>query len=209
MRRFRRCHVALTTANTPAEAATAMAHAVTACPPDEASFSPICGNRPAPPTSRGVFVGGTGVSVGATGVSVGGTVVAVGGTGVSLGSTVVAVGGTGVSVGGTGVSVGGTGVSVGVTGAPNWTLRSWAAPPPPSRFRVRMWNGAPLIPAAPLPAPQYELLAMCPPQSSSTVDVQPPPPHALAVKVTVMSARLLAVTSPACATAEIDVIVPL
>src|SRR3989304_3689924 len=112
MRRFRRYHVALTTANTPAEAATAMAHAVPACPPDEASFSPICGNRPAPPTSRGVFVGGTGVAVGAAG---GGRVVAVGGTGVSVGGTGVSVGGTGVAVGGTGVSVGGTGVSVGVT----------------------------------------------------------------------------------------------
>ena len=101
------------------------------------------------------------------------------------------------------------GVGVGVTIALSWTLRSWFAEPPPSRFCVRMWKGEPLIPVAPLPVPQYELLATCPAQSSSTVDLQPGLPQEFAVKVTVMSDSLLAVSDPVWVTAEIDTMLPL
>ena len=103
-----------------------------------------------------VAVDGTGVAVD---VAVDGTavdvLVAVDGTAVDV---LVAVDGTGVLVG---VLVGGTGVFVGVlvgvdvdVAPASWTLRSWFIAPEPSRLSVRMWNGAPVIAPAPLPAPQ-------------------------------------------------------
>jgi len=127
-----------------------------------------------------VFVGVTGVFVGVTGVPV-------------------AVGVTGVFVG----------VGVGFRIALNWTLRSWFIAPPPSRLCVRMWNGEPVMLAAPLPVPQYKPEDTWPAQASSTVESQGGVPQELAVNVTVMSTSLLPVARPVCVTAEMEEMLPL
>lgn len=113
-----------------------------------------------------------------------------------------------VVVGVTGVFVA-VGVGVGLEIAASWTLRSWFAAPPPSRLCVRMWKGAPVMLAAPLPVPQYKPSEICPAQANSTVDVQPEPTQEFAENVTNMSASLLPVTGPLWVTDDIEVIVPL
>jgi hypothetical protein len=72
-----------------------------------------------------------------------------------------------------------------------------------------MWNGEPVMLAAPLPVPQNKPDATCPAQSSSTVDSQGGPPQEFAVNVTSMSASLLPVSGPVCVTAEMEEMLPL